>query len=93
VTEPKAYTITDKDAPHLRGKVLAVATPYFAMVEVGSKLDQGTFQIADVAEGSYKLRVFYRDGWIDRPDEPVTVQGKRNADVALKIPPGFPLRK
>ena len=92
-TAPGAYTIGDPSVPHLRGKLLVVATPYFAMVEVGSgKPDQGTFQIADVAEGSYKLRVFYRDGWIDAPDEPVTV-GKRNVDVAVKVPAGFPLRK
>ena len=93
-TEAKVYTITDKDAPHLRGKVLVVATPYFALVEVnGAKPDHGAFQIPDVAEGSYKLRVFYRDGWIDRPDEPVTVAAKRNAEVTVKIPPAFPLRK
>ena len=92
--EPKLYTITDKDTPHLRGKLLVVATPYFAIVETsGQKLEHGTFQIADVAEGTYKLRVFYRDGWIDRPDESVTVPAKRNVDVAVKIPAGFPLRK
>jgi hypothetical protein len=93
-TAPAVYTFVDKDVPHLRGKVLVVATPYFAMVGVsGAKLEQGTFQIADVAEGSYKLRVFYRDGWVDRPDESVTVPAKRNVDVAVKIPAGFPLRK
>lgn len=94
VTEPKIYTIADPDVPHLRGTLLVVPTPYFAMVEVrGSRLEAGAFQIADVAEGSYKLRVFYRDGWIDRPDEPVNVPARRNIDVALKIPAGFPLRK
>jgi hypothetical protein len=93
-TEPKLYTITDKDTPHLRGKVLVVATPYFAIVETsGQKLEHGAFQLADVAEGTYKLRVFYRDGWIDRPDDSVTVPAKRNVDVAVKIPAGFPLRK
>ena len=101
VTEPKAYTIVDKDVPHLRGKVLVVATPYFATVELTasklpdgtSQLANGTFQLADVAEGSYKLRLFYRDGWIERSDDPVTVPAKRNVDVAVKIPAGFPLRK
>lgn len=93
--EPRIYTITDKDAPHLRGKVVVVATPYFAAVEVNpAKPEHGSFQIADVAEGGYKLRVFYRDGWIDRPDEQVTVPaGKRNVEVTVKLPAGFPLRK
>lgn len=94
VTEPKAYTIVDKDAPHLRGKLLVVSTPYFAHPEMsGAKLETGTFQIGDVADGTYKLRVFYRDGWIDRPDDTVTVAGKRNTDVAVKLPAGFPLKK
>jgi len=98
-TEPKVYTITDKDAPHLRGKVLVVATPYFAVPEVsgkldtGGKLEHGSFKIADVPEGSYKLRVYYKDGWLDRPDDTVTVPPKKTVDVTVKIPPGFPLRK
>lgn len=101
VPEARAYTIVDRAVPHLRGKVLAVATPYFAMVALTATkqaddtrvLDKGTFQFADVAEGSYKLRLFYRDGWIDVPDQAVAVAAKRNVDVAVKIPPGFPLRK
>jgi len=91
--EPRVYTITDKEAPHLRGKVLVVPTPYFAMVEVsGGKLEHGAFQLSDVAEGTYKVRVFYRDGWLDRPDDAVTVT-KNKVEVVVKIPPGFPLRK
>jgi hypothetical protein len=94
VTEAKTYTIVDKDVPHLRGKLLVLPTPYFAHVEVsGSKLETGTFQIADVAEGTYKVRVFYRDGWIDRPDDTLTVPAKRGAEITLKIPAGFPLKK
>ena len=93
VTEAKTYTIVDKDVPHLRGKVLVVPTAYFAQVEVSDgKPEVGTFRIADVAEGSYKLRVFYRDGWVDHPETPVVV-GRGNVEVAVKIPPGFPPRK
>src|SRR5262249_32376329 len=92
--EARLYTITDKDSPHLRGKVLVVATPYFATVETsGQKLEHGAFQIADVAEGTYKLCVSYKDGWLDLPEQSVPAPAKRNADVALKIPAGFPLRK
>ena len=93
-SEPKLYTVTDKEAPHLRGRVLVVPTPYFALVEVtGAKYEHGAFQIPDVAEGSYKLRLFYKDGWIDRSDEPVNVPAKGKAEVAVKVSPGFPLRK
>jgi hypothetical protein len=55
-TEPAIYTIGDKDVPHLKGKIVVVATPYVAWLD-----DNGRFEIAGVADGSYKLRVFYYD--------------------------------
>jgi hypothetical protein len=90
-TTPGIYTIGDKDAPHLRGKLVVVATPYLAYVEVSGTT--GKFEI-EAAEGSYKLRVFYKDGWIVRPEDTVTVpakaKGKGEVNVSIKIPPGYP---
>ena len=66
-----------------------VPTPYIAYVEVAGTT--GKFQI-DVPEGTYKLRIFYKDNWIDRPDETVTVpakKGKNEVNVSVKIP-GYP---
>jgi len=54
--QPAVYTITDKDAPHLRGKVVVVPTLHVAAVD-----DSGRFEIPDVPDGNYKLRVFYYD--------------------------------
>jgi hypothetical protein len=87
--EPKIYTINDKDSPFLRGKLVVVATKHIAYPN-----DKGGFEFTDVPEGSYKLRVFYKDNWIDRPDDTVTVPAKGKVDVSsVKIPAGFPLKK
>jgi hypothetical protein len=55
-TAPAIYTIGDKDAPHLKGKLVVVNTPHVAWLD-----DNGRFEITNVADGSYKLRVFYYD--------------------------------
>lgn len=84
VTGANVYTITDKDAPHLVGKVVVVATPHIAHVEMTGL--QGKFEFADVPEGTYKLRVFYKDRWLDQT-ETVTVpaKGKSHEIPAIKI--------
>jgi hypothetical protein len=55
-TQPAIYTIGDRDAPHLKGKVVVVATLHVASVD-----DSGRFEMTDVPDGSYKLRIFYYD--------------------------------
>jgi hypothetical protein len=59
-SQPAVYTIADRDAPHLRGKVVVVPTLYVAGVD-----DSGRFEIADVPDGTYKLRVFYYDPYAE----------------------------
>lgn len=54
--QPAVYTIGDKDAPYLRGKIVVVATRHVAGVD-----DAGRFELTDVPDGSYKLRVFFYD--------------------------------
>ncbi len=53
-TAPNVYTIGDADVPHLRGKVVVVATPFVAVVD-----DAGKFDIADIPEGSYQAKVYF----------------------------------
>ena len=53
-TKPAIYTFGDAAAPHLRGKVVVVATTHVANLD-----DSGRFEMADVPDGNYKLRVFY----------------------------------
>jgi hypothetical protein len=91
-TQPAIYTVGDKDAPHLRGKLVVVATPHVATVD-----DAGRFEIADVPDGSYKLRVFYYDplaeargkpsDWLFTTDVTVGSKGRSNrTEVNAKLP-------
>lgn len=83
-TTPAIYTIGDKHAPHLRGVLVVVPTKHFATVDAS-----GRFTIEGVPEGTYKLRVFYKSGWIDKVEETVRV-GSKKTDVSVKIPAGYP---
>lgn len=80
VTEAKVYTLGDTDAPYLKGKLVVVNTPFVANVD-----DAGKFEMTDVPEGSYKLRVFYKDAWLDIAQD-VTVGAKGKTEVTVKVP-------
>ena len=91
-TEPAIYTIGDGDAPHLRGKLVVVATPHVAALD-----DAGRFELPNVPDGSYQLRVFYFDaaearggasGWVFATDVTVATRGKATrVEVNGKLPP------
>ncbi|HEX3760564.1 MAG TPA: hypothetical protein VHW23_17740 [Kofleriaceae bacterium] len=91
-TQPATYTVSDKDAPYLHGKLVVVATTHVAAVD-----DSGRFEIADVPDGSYKLKVFYYDpvgeargkpsGWLFTTDVTVAPKGRTNrTEVNAKLP-------
>lgn len=80
IAEAKVYTIGDKDAPHLKGKVVGVNAPFVAHVD-----DSGKFDFGDVPEGSYKLKVFYKDAWLDTVTD-VAVSAKGKTEVNPKVP-------
>ncbi|HEU4611994.1 MAG TPA: hypothetical protein VFS15_07945 [Kofleriaceae bacterium] len=77
----KVYTIGDKDAPHLKLKVVVVSSQ-----NIGYPDDSGRFEIDNVPAGSYKVKVWYRDGWLSRDDETITVGAKGKTDVNPKVP-------
>ncbi|MBL9015769.1 MAG: hypothetical protein JNL83_16410 [Myxococcales bacterium] len=81
VPNPAVFTIGDADAPHLQGKIVVTASPFVASVD-----DAGRFEFADVPEGSYKLRVFYKDAWIDAATTDVVVEKKGKTEVTAKVP-------
>jgi hypothetical protein len=79
----KVYTIGDPDAPHLKGTLVVVNTQFFAYVD-----DTGRYEISDVPAGAYKLKIWYRDGWLARPDDSVDVSAKGKTDFNPKVPAG-----
>ena len=92
-TQPAIYTIGDRDAPYLKGKIVVVASPHVASLD-----DSGRFEMTDVPDGSYKLRVFYydpiaeahgqRSDWLAfTTDVTVAPKGKSNrTEVNSKLP-------
>lgn len=85
-TEPKVYTLADKDAAHLTGTIVVVKSGYVANVD-----EAGRFQIEDVPEGNFKLRIFYRDAWLEGATD-VTVGAKGKTEVNPKVP-ALPAKK
>jgi hypothetical protein len=82
ITDPgKVFNIGDKDAPHLTLKIVTINTPYFAYPD-----ESGRFTIEGVPAGTYKLKVWYGNGWIDRPDDLVDVGAKGKTEFNPKIP-------
>jgi hypothetical protein len=77
----KIYTIGDKDAPHLKLKVVVVNTQY-----VGYPDETGKFEIDNVPPGAYKVRVWYQDSWLQREDESINVAAKGKTDINPKVP-------
>jgi hypothetical protein len=80
IAEAKVYTIADKDAAHLRGTLVTVTSPYVATVD-----EAGKFELADVPEGNYKLRIFYKTEWLPGTTD-VAVGAKGKTEVAPKVP-------
>jgi hypothetical protein len=93
-TQPAVYTIGDKDAPHLKGKIVVVATHHVATVD-----DAGRFEMTDVPDGNYKLRVFYynpageaqghKSDWLPFSADVVVASKGRvsRTEVSAKLPP------
>jgi hypothetical protein len=77
----KIYTIGDKDAPHLRLKLVVVNTQYAAYPD-----DNGKFEVDGVPPGTYKVRIWYRDAWLQREaDETFSVGAKGKTEINPKI--------
>jgi hypothetical protein len=81
----KPYAATElraRDSAHLRGQLLPLPHAYFALVG-----DDGKYEIIGVPEGKWKIRLWYRSGWIQtrQPDVEVTANRTTKAPT-LKLP-------
>lgn len=81
VTEAnKVFTIGDKDAPHLIGRVVVVPSQYIAYPD-----ESGRFEISEVPAGTYKVKIWYRTGWLQKQDDQVTVAAKAKTELNPKL--------
>jgi hypothetical protein len=76
----KVYTIVDKDAPYLVGRLVVVNTQYIAYPD-----ESGHFEIENIPPGSYKLKIWFDTGWINRPAEDVNISVKGKTDINPKL--------
>ncbi|MEZ4363900.1 MAG: hypothetical protein R3B48_27240 [Kofleriaceae bacterium] len=81
----KIYTIIDPSAPHLVGRIVAVATPFSANPD-----RDGRFMLDGVPAGTYKLRVFFLDRWLPVEVSVTVPSGSRaKTDVRVPIPADY----
>jgi hypothetical protein len=74
----KVLEISVKDSPHITGTVVAFEHAYFSRVD-----DSGKFEIENVPQGPWKIKVWYRGGWVKMDD--VTVDVVANKPVAATV--------
>ncbi|HEY8147277.1 MAG TPA: hypothetical protein VIG06_31575 [Kofleriaceae bacterium] len=79
-----SYEIRDRESAHFTGRIAVFPHRYFARVK-----PDGKFEIKGVAPGSWKVRVWYVDGWVETPAETIEVVAKKEAKLKqpIAIPP------
>ncbi len=80
-----SYEIRDRESAHLTGRIAVFPHRYFARVR-----PDGKFEIKGVPPGTWKIRIWYADGWVEMPAESVEVVAKKEAK--LKQPIALPAR-
>ena len=76
----KSFTVGDKDAPHLVGRMVIVPTQYVAYPD-----ESGRFEVADIPTGNYKVKIWFRTGWVQRPDDEISVAAKGKTELNPKL--------
>jgi Polysaccharide lyase family 4, domain II len=76
----KSYVFGDKDAPYLVGRVVVVNTQFVAYPD-----ESGHFQIDNIPAGNYKVKIWYRDNWLQRPDDSIDVTAKGKTELNPKV--------
>lgn len=77
----KAVDLRARDSAHLRGRLLPLPHAYFSLVD-----DEGRYEIEGVPSGTWKVKLWYRDGWIDMGELTVEVSGSRSKVSSIKLP-------
>jgi hypothetical protein len=78
----RAFELRDRESVHLSGRIVAFPHRYFARVGA-----DGKFAIQGVAPGTWQVRVWHRDGWVELPAEVVEVVAKKESKpVKINLP-------
>jgi hypothetical protein len=87
----KVYDVIDPDAPYFKGTLVVVNTIFVGYVD-----DNGRYEITEVPDGTYKLRVYVslspavvaggKQGWIELDNNSVTVKAKGKTELNVKLP-------
>src|SRR6266545_2263061 len=76
------FDLRDRESIHLSGRIVAFPHRYVALVA-----PDGRFMIRDVAPGTWKVRLWYADGWVDAPEETVEVVARKESKpVKVTLP-------
>ena len=79
--------IRDHESVHLETTIVGFPHGFFSSIDAGGKFD-----IPDVPPGNWRVRVWYRDGWLEMTEPSVEVS-KRGATAKIVIPPGLSRKK
>jgi hypothetical protein len=88
-SKPGVLVVREEELPGLIGRIAVFQSPYFAQPDASGK-----FEIKDVPAGTYTVKVWYLDHFVERGNETITVENKGKVEVpAMSIPTGFPAGK
>ncbi|MEN8197956.1 MAG: hypothetical protein ABFS30_15810 [Pseudomonadota bacterium] len=77
----KVVEVRVKGSPHIAGSVVAFEHAYFSRVD-----NSGKFEIKGVPAGAWKIKVWYRDGWVDMADVKVDVVANKPVAATVSLP-------
>lgn len=78
-----AVEIRDRESAHLRGELLPLPHPYFSLLDASGK-----YEIKGVPPGTWKVKLWYRGGFIDLGGQvTVEVSGRTSKAPTIKLPP------
>ncbi len=80
VAAGKVYTVRDPEATYVWGRIVAVTTPYIGYLDANGKFD-----IPDVPDGSYRIRVFYKDAWLDVEQTVAITPKTKTENVTVRV--------
>lgn len=80
----KAYRVRATDSEHLVGRIVAFPDRYFSRVD-----SDGSFKIRNVPQGTWKVRVWYINGFVPKLDTEVEVGRHDKKLEPIKLPSGL----